>query len=297
DVRVDATTEGGDAQGGGDGESGAGCTAGDACVPPLPVGWSWVAYDQSARPSCATGFTTPRDVNEGLVAPPATCGCGCTTTSPTCTGKLKITAGTSGGNGCQDKANQMESSGSGCQTLSPSINANGWSVNAKAPAPSGGSCSANPSVSRAAVSYGFQGRTCALAASAGAACGGGDVCVPKAAPFAMCVARTGDAACPTGYPAKHLTGSVVADTRACSTCTCSFTQGVCGGTLTLYGDKACTVGAAPVTVDETCRLVANKLYTAFTYAPQPTASCTGSAVAATGSATFADLQTVCCVGG
>ena len=273
------------------------CTAGYTCVPPLPNGWSWTAYDQGARPTCATGFTTPTDVDEGPIAPAATCGCGCTTTSPTCTGgTLTVTGGTTGVNGCQDGTNRSESAIAGCRSLSLPINAVGWKVNATGPVPSGGSCTASPTVNKFAVSYEYQGRTCAFAGNVGAGCGGGDVCAPKAAPFTMCVAAAGDLACPTGFLVKHPIGTVVTDTRGCSACTCALNPGTCGGALTLYSDSACSLGAAPVTVNGTCQSVANASYVNYTYASQSNgSSCAGSAVAATGSAAFSDLRTVCCV--
>lgn len=274
----------------------AACTAGYTCVPPLPNGWNWSAYDQGARPSCANGFTTPTDVGEGLVAPATVCTCGCTTTTPSCTtGNVRITSGKKGGNGCQDDGDQMESAAGGCQPLSQSIDVNnGAKVSVTAPSPIGGSCAANPTVSKPAVSYATQGRTCAFAGNVGAGCSGGDVCAPKAAPYKMCVVRTGDVACPAGFLVKHLTGRVVADTRGCSQCTCNFNQGACGGTLTLFSNNACTQNVALVTVNGTCQPFGNVGYNNYTYAPESTASCTGSAVAATGSAAFADLQSVCC---
>jgi hypothetical protein len=236
-------------------------------------------------------------VNENLIAPPASCTCGCTTTKPTCaTGNLTVTAGNSGSNGCQDQANQSEGAQGGCQGLSPSVVVdNSWKVNATAPSPSGGSCAASPSGSPAPVSYGSAGRTCALTGNLGAGCGGSDVCAPKAAPFTMCVAQTGDVACPAGFPAKHLTGSIVADTRSCSPCTCSLNAGACGGTLTLYGDNSCSQNAFDVVVDGTCQHVPSHSYRGYTYAPLSTAFCMSSVVTATGSAAFTDTQTVCCV--
>lgn len=271
------------------------CTAGYTCVPSLPGGWTWAAYDQGARPGCAAGFTTPTDVGEGLVAPASTCGCACTTTSPTCTtGNVTVTAGTSGVNGCQDQASQVASAAGGCLPLTPAMSPVGWKVNATGPTPSGGSCAAVPAASKPAVSTTYQGRTCGFAGNVGAGCGGGGVCAPKAAPFTMCVALTGDVACPAGFAVKHLAGSTVADTRACSACTCAFSPGACGGTLTLDSDTSCTLNAAPVLVNGTCQSVPNASYLGYTYAPQTNASCTGSAVAATGSAAFSDLQTICC---
>ena len=273
------------------------CTAGYTCVPPLTSGWSWAAYDQGARPGCATGFTTPTDVDEGPIAQAATCGCGCTPTSPTCaSGNLAITAGTSGVNGCQNNASQAEVATAGCRALSAPLITIAWKVNANGPAPSGGSCAASPSVNKFAVTYEHLGRTCAFAGNVGAGCGGGDVCAPKAAPFTMCVAHTGDVACPAGFSVKHPIGTVVADTRGCSACTCSFIAGTCGGALSLYSDNLCTLGAAPVTVDGTCQAVATANYVSYAYTGQSTgSSCTGSAVSATGTAVFSDLQTVCCV--
>lgn len=123
DVTADAVASAIDA--GGDVQAkDASCATGYTCVPPLPVGWTWSAYDQGARPSCPVGFTAPTDVSEGLVAP-TVCACGCTTTTPSCTtGNVRVTWGKKGGNGCQDNGDQTESATGGCQALAPSIDFN-----------------------------------------------------------------------------------------------------------------------------------------------------------------------------
>jgi hypothetical protein len=111
----------------------------------------------------------------------------------------------------------------------------------------------------------------------------------------MCVVKLGDELCPTGFPFKHTAGTVVADGRGCSSCTCVLNAGTCGGTMTLYDDPICTKNAAPVAVDGACHAVGKKNFKTYVYTPQSTASCTGSSVSATGSAAFSDTRTICCV--
>lgn len=271
------------------------CMPTHTCAPPLPNGWLWTAY-AAKRPACASGYTAPTDVEEGIVAPPATCGCGCATSNPSCTtGNLTVTAGTSGGNGCEDQANQLEPATGGCQDLTPAINSNNWSFNVKGPTPSGGSCTPAATTNKGPVSFGFDGRTCALTANVGGGCAGSDVCVAKAAPFSICVVKLGDALCPSGFPFKHTVGTVVTDGRGCSSCSCTLAAGTCGGTMTLYDDPNCTKNATPIAVDGACHAAPKKNLKTYVYAPQTTASCTSSQVSATGSATFVDARTICCV--
>ncbi len=269
------------------------CTTGFTCVPPLPNGWSWAAYAPDARPNCAAGFNMPRDVEEGINAANATCGCTCTTNNPSCTvGNLSITAG--GNNTCDDVTTQSRQAAAGCNALSPQFTTSGESISVKGPAPSGGGCTANATKSVPSVSYQHQGRTCTYAGSSGGGCGNGNACTPKATPFTTCVSKMGTNTCPNGFPVPHFVGSMLTDTRDCTQCTCGFNAGTCGGTATFYTDTGCTQNAENVTADAQCHAVADRNWRRYSYTPQNSPSCTASAVNATGSASFSDLQTVCC---
>ncbi len=269
------------------------CTTGFSCVPPLPNGWAWAAYDQNARPSCAMGYGMPKDVEEGINAAAASCGCGCTTTSPSCrTNNLTITAG--GNNTCDDVANQTRPSAAGCNATNPNFTTGGDSISVTGPAPSGGSCAANPSKSVPAVTYQNQGRTCTYAGMLGGGCANNAVCAPKAAPFTSCVSMNGMNACPNGFSVQHFAGTMITDTRGCSACSCSFNAGACTGSITFYNAGNCTSSTATIAVDGACHAVTDNTWRGYQYTPTNNASCAASAVNSTGSVTFSDLQTVCC---
>lgn len=270
------------------------CTTGFTCVPPLPNGWTWATYAQNSRPACATGYGSPKDVNEGIVAAAATCGCACGTTNPTCTGgNLTIHAGSGGG--CVNVTNQTGPASAGCHVLGASFGTNNQNISVAGPAPSGGSCTPNGTSMVPALTYQHQGRTCGYAGAAGAGCTMGNVCLPKANPFNACVSMTGMNACPNGFPVQHLVGSNVTDTRGCSQCTCAFNAGTCAGTATFYTNNACANNPQTVAVDGACHGVANRTWTSYTYAPANAGvSCAPSAVNPNGAAAFSDLTTVCC---
>lgn len=267
------------------------CVNGFICVPPLPMGWSWTAYDPDQRQNCATGYSMPTDVQEGITAAAATCGCSCTTTQPTCnTGNVTITAGQGGQ--CSQVTNQSQTATAGCHALTQ-FATNNQSIKVTGPAPVGGSCAANPTKNVPMLSYQHSGRTCAYGGAGGIGCGM-NVCIPKAAPAVACVQMNGNNMCPTGYPVQHFIGTMVNDTRSCTACTCNFSAGTCGGTTTFYTDNNCQNNAEAVVTDNACHGVSNRTWRTYQYAPTTNGSCTASMSSANGSATFSDLKTVCC---
>ena len=271
---------------------GSACGAASVCVPDLPSGWSWAVYDPDARGACASGYATPTDVEEGIDAGAATCGCGCTTTNPSCTGSVTITAGNN--TACNNTTNQTDTTGANCNTLTQFNTTNGSSISVTGPTPTGGSCTPTPSTTLPPVGYDHQGRTCALTATT-SACGAGNVCVPDPSPFGVCVSQAGTNACPAAFPTQHLVGTTLADTRGCTSCGCTFDIGTCEGTATLYGNTGCSMGAQNITANGTCTAVfGNRSWRAFAYTPTTNASCAGTAVTADGGVAFADVTTVCC---
>jgi hypothetical protein len=261
-------------------------------VPSLPTGWAWAAYDPTARPACATGYTTPQDVEEGIDAGAATCGCTCTTTNPTCTsGKITITAGTNGL--CNNVTNQTDPADAGCNGVTAFSTTNG-DISAVGPAPVDGGCTPTPSESAPAVGYANEGRACAYTESAGGGCANGSVCLPNPAPFTTCVEQLGMHVCPSGFATQHLVGTTITDTRGCTACTCGFDAGSCGGTATLYTNVGCTTGALAVPVDGVCTAAGTHAWKGYSYAATTNASCAASPVAPDGGVAFSDLTTICC---
>ena len=268
------------------------CTTGYACVPPLPNGWTLTAYERDQRAACATGYQNAVDVEEGINAPAATCGCGCTTTNPTCTGgNVSITGG--GNVACDNVTKQTDTAAAGCNALTQ-FATNNQSISVQGPAPTGGSCATNPAKTVPAVTYQHQGRTCDYTGKAGGGCSNGNVCAPSAATASTCVSQAGTQTCPSGFPVQHLIGSTLTDTRSCSACTCAFNAGTCNGAATFYTDNNCTQNATSVTVDSACHGVGNRTWRTYKYAPANAASCTPAAATPTGVTAFANLATVCC---
>lgn len=265
------------------------------CVPDLPSGWAWAVYDPDARVACSTGYGTPTDVSEGIDAGAASCNCGCTTTNPDChSGTLAIQAGSN--NTCNNINTQTDVADGGCNTLTQFTTSNN-SVAVTPPNPVGGSCTASPSQTIPAVGYAHQGRTCAYEAGApGPGCANGEVCVPNPAPFNACVSQVGTQTCPTAFPTQHIVGSKIADTRGCTACGCTFDAGSCGGTLTLWTDTGCSNNQTAIPATSTCTKANgnNRTWHGYSYVPQPTATCAGSAVAPDGGVAFSDLTTICC---
>ncbi len=265
------------------------------CVPTLPAGWSWAVYAPDSRPTCGAGYATPTDVEEGLDASAASCGCTCTTTDPSCaTGNLAITRGNN--NACNNFNTATAPADSGtCGTSFTAFSTGGGAkISVTGPAPTGGSCTPTPSQTIAPVGYDHQGRTCAFAGDGGASCGSGSVCMPDPAPFGVCVSQAGQNPCPAGFPTQHLVGTGVNDTRGCSACGCAFDAGACNGTATFYTSTSCSQGAAAVPADGTCNNVGNHTFSSYTYAATTTASCAPSAASADGGVAFAAETTVCC---
>jgi len=271
----------------------ASCGSNAVCVPALPDGWTWATYSEDARPACATGYATPADVQEGIDAGPASCSCTCSVNQPSCTGgNVTITAGTN--NTCDNATNQTDTSAANCHTLTQFTTSGGSSAAATGPAPSGGTCMTTPSVTTPPVGFDHAGRTCALAGDAGASCGAGAVCLPNPAPFASCVSQAGTQSCPSGFPVQHVVGTSVDDTRGCTACGCSLDAGTCGGTLTLYTNTGCSMGAQTVAVDGTCHGVGSHTFKSYEYAPTTNATCTVTSGSADGGVAFTDATTICC---
>jgi hypothetical protein len=260
---------------------------GDSSVESGSPGWSVVAYDQASRAGCQAGYGTPTDVEEGLSAPPATCGCACQPLPPTCAAQL-VTSGSN--NGCNNATSQNGSNDGGCSTLSTQIQTFNESISVTVTA--GGACTANPSVNAPSATYTYEGRLCQLLDSSGS-CDAG-ACAPSA-PYQACVYQTGVLACPAGYPHQHSVGTQLDDTRGCTSCTCDSTAGTCGGSAMFSGGACMGVGQVMVPADGACHGVPNEMFKSFSYTSHPTnGTCAPSSPTPTGNVAFASMATVCC---
>lgn len=128
-------------------------------------------------------------------------------------------------------------------------------------------------------------------------CSSDELCLPRGA--IPCVARTGDQACPSSYPAKRLLSRRLDDGRGCSACSCAFDASACAplpsvivssspcgavdGGLLLVPTSGCTSASITVGPDSS-----------FTIIPSANACSVKTAPAPTGAVVPADLVTVCC---
>ncbi len=74
-------------------------------------------------------------------------------------------------------------------------------------------------------------------------CGSGSSlwCTPTPGPGPLCIARDGEATCPSGWPNQHVFHREVKDHRTCSECSCGPAEGAsCKRKYTLFSDSMCT---------------------------------------------------------
>jgi hypothetical protein len=282
-----------DATSTGDGESGSGCT----CVDPAPSGWSFVAFESSARTACPGGWSGPTDV---LVDPtgvgPASCSCACSATAdpPTCTkGMLGLVGGNSPS--CPVTGNPVSANGGACTPSNVGLPYPYLGV--VPPAASGGSCT--PSVTATPPPPGgTSGRTCAASAPPPqGTCAASQVCAPDApSPYAVCIAQAGAVPCPSQYPHTHTTGTSIT-TGGCGACTCGTPTATCtGGTFSAYFNSSCGNLLLSVPADGQCHATSsgNASSYRFTVTPTNVACPVAQAPQPTGSGALQGTVTVCC---
>lgn len=266
------------------------------CAPPVPMGWSGLVtlYNGAGpAPACPGAYPTLAfDLNGGLNAPPAMCGCTCGAVSgATCNASYSVYTNSNCGTLCNTFTVSSCVSTSSCN--------NGNSVRATATA-SGGSCTPNPTKSVPGVTWSSVGRGCG-GATPTAGCMNGAQCVPTpTGSFSrVCVTKAGDETCPSDYPLKNSLYSGVSDSRDCSTCTCgSPTNVTCsGGVAGIYDAPSCSGSSTTVPVDGACHSASGitTISAKFTTAPAPSGgSCAPSGGNATGQAAGTGRLTVCC---
>jgi hypothetical protein len=219
----------------------------------LPEGWSFAPRAPLAggeAPPCPSGTTNASVVQESPTTQAATCTCDtCTVTAPaTCSGQVTYSFQT--GFACTQAGDPTHYknvvAGNCYQDLYTGI----WAAEQNRftlPNPSGGACAVNPTAHADRVTYGERSALC----EGGDRCSGGFCDVRVDAPFAVCVARTGDEACPQGFPTKHVVGTGGADFD-CGTCSCALTRQPCQGAVHHYDDSACTAGEVIIPANGTC---------------------------------------------
>ena len=254
----------------------------------VPAGFHAVSL-VDATASCPNGFDTS-DLVTAPIANDGACTCACNvTTQPDCTnGSVTRYLQTNTSTTCSQQATTFQANGGACTQIQNGalyLSYSHYAVNA--PPPSGGACQYDATVDPQKVSS-TKARVCAPPASCqGAVCDGASVCV----------AQTGDVACPGDFPKKTLVGtSATADCSACGG-SCSVT-GDCTGTFSVYTDPSCTQNGVDFTADGTCSPNPATTTTAYTYyqyaGSVKTATCGGTAPTSTATATLDGTTTVCC---
>jgi hypothetical protein len=145
-----------------------------------------------------------------------------------------------------------------------------------------------------------EGKRCtAQVAAVGGGCNAGFVCARRVSgAYQSCAAKSGTDACPSGWPTKHVTGTSVNDTRACSACTCGSTASCGAATVTFYSGNSCDGTSAVATANDACNAIptAGQGASSWRYdAPVVNEGCqTTGGGQATGSIAFTNGETVCC---
>ncbi|GMV19178.1 MAG: hypothetical protein AMXMBFR56_74020 [Polyangiaceae bacterium] len=289
------------------------CAGVTQCVLPTPQNWSgpvWLALASSndALPSCPGGGPAAIDGGAGaLDAPQLTCtACLCANPSGgSCT--MGSTGTVYAGGSCGSSSASFSIQPAKCVDF-PFVNGGapksfvypGVSVSGSSCTSSGGAESARPE-----PSYALRARVCAV--TAGGGCVGGTSCVQTPASgfeTAVCVYRSGDFACPSGYGKKTTIydAKTFVDTRTCGGCSCAAPVGrTCDGWYRPYYDKGCVNpwgGGTPPKVEANpgC-FPGTTAYQSLVVNPgSPTGgSCPPATLPQTGSVAPVGPTTVCCL--
>jgi hypothetical protein len=120
----------------------------------------------------------------------------------------------------------------------------------------------------------------------------------------MCIVSTNQAAvCPASFPARHVLGDAVSDTRACNaSCTCGLTAaGTCTTPqLELYDANGCNVAnrTANIAANNACNNVgwgnSESILSAKYTSTASGAACGAPALSPTGTLTVTNPRIACC---
>jgi hypothetical protein len=276
---------------------------GFSCAPAAPPGWTVVAYDESARPPCPSGWGSSAPNVEGPDGGSACqCACGAAPANPCLPSDLTMSLGQTLC-GCPMAQNIALVADGSCDPIGRVIGqgCGPWGDGiVTAAAPPMLSCSDSRTLPP--VTYAAQGETCVPMVGSGGGCDGGGACLPGPSPATACLQHDGIQPCPAGFPNAHVVyrPADVVDQRHCNDCGCLTAATACtGGTLMLYADPACgqSVGSLPVT--GTCgSLVGDPTdagWFVYTGATPNVAGCTGPATSSLdGGVAANNPSTVCC---
>ncbi len=298
---VAGATGGAPSGGGSGGTVSNACTSqGNICLPVVPAGWEGpIALEAGASAPAPCGGDYPTSATADILyanlqAPPATCDCKCATpATASCP-----TATVSVVNLCSNPPTKVADLNEGSVCTPISVPAVQW-IHAVGNLVTS-SCQPQPSETVTPVSWGIQARACG-GATLGAAgtCTGSEVCAPPLpADTQSCALKTGDLACPAGYPNKQLLYSRALDTRACTTCSCGATSGTCtgAGVITFHSKADCSdPHARSVSLGECSVNNITSPYAQFSSGTPSNVGCPPSGGTPTGAATPDQPVTLCCI--
>lgn len=261
-----------------------------ACLPIVPAGWSVVVLGERVAASCPAGYADASSVVIDPALGPATCDCTCSVSAqPSCLQGMGFYVA-----GCADSGGYaFDPHDGGCTPNSYGTIATSHLVDPVGP--NGGACTAN--VSTKLPDGGGPSVVCHIGANTCTGGDGGAACAPAVlAPFTLCIAHQGTAACPAGYSASHAAGAAIEDTRGCGPCACGGIDAGCAGTFSWFADTACATLVASIPADGTCQANMQGDAAAYRYAATAQPSCNPPAAqpAPSGMASLTSPLTICC---
>ena len=275
------------------------CTPADttthACIPTVPAGWNgpivWSSSGSSAN--CDTQYPQiAADLHGDLNVPQASCECECGTNTGACQPPRRVGYGSTCPQNPQGYFGFMTG---GCQQATTT-------QGLEQPTPYQSVCPVSKDTATIpAANFKTDVRLCEGAAAA-TGCDSTKICAPKAAgPFkGQCIYKAGDTSCPAVYPTKAVYYDAFADTRSCSSCSCSSVGSACTSSVLAYQTANCTGttvthGLSSNASSPTCvpsNWIAMKWSGTSTFVA---GSCQKSGGALSGSVTPSGAVTVCCL--
>ena len=282
------------------------CGGGQVCVPQVPAGWALVGFDPSSGSvgsSCGASYTAHSaiDLTDGGTTK---CDCACNAgAAPSCSNdQVVLTTGT----GCT-AASTTESVTSSCTDLGASYTVSGSLLQAHV--------QADPTTCAAALDAsipswdGGTARECDFTGGSSAFCANHATCVAaSSASHQVCIKQAYSGAlpaacntrCPTGFQSScFATASSLSDSRACTSCTCAWSDPGCGSPTITGSDMSGCAGDSthniPIAAD-TCAAFPLATVTALALigdAGAPSCDMTAPA-SASGSVTPGGESIVCC---
>ena len=230
---------------------GAPASCSSTCVGAPSANWQgpYAIYEGAGSPlpmppECARAGAYSTDAYDGageLQAAAAQCSCECGPVTGAKCGSPMVNF-YSNGNCMQSCSPASQVIASSCTTID--VNGCGGMHFTLTPGAASGSCAPVSTTTLPGLEWRANVRLCGMPSPPPTSgCEAGQLCAPQAGlPFetVYCVARTGQWACPSGYPALRTYYASYVDSRACSACTCEAPTGIqCSAMVSTFGDPAC----------------------------------------------------------